>query len=499
MASLIFGTNVTPSNVIGESLERTTAELPPGRATEKVLAEAVADRSSVKGLSFEGLVAHPVTRWLEGAVGVRREATGRLVRATPLPFGEQGLAGKLAELTHTKTEWCEEALVAILGAAARTTRPDGRPLFGVRLHQFISKGDTVYASIEREDERHVTLRAQRFVPSSDRQKILLPLAFCRECGQEYYVVRRRRPDPTTTVYDPRDLGDFSGVDGQPGFLYVSSSDPWPTDPQTVLQRLPDTWLDGEDISSALKKRLPFEVALSPNGEEARSGLRAAFVPAPFGFCLRCEVAYSTRQTRDFGKLATLGSEGRSTATTILTLSAIRRLREDPSVDVRAQKLLTFTDNRQDASLQAGHFNDFVELAQLRAALAAAVAKGPPEGLRHDELPLRVFEALALPLSTYALNDQVRFAARAEVDSALRDSIGYQLYVDLRRGWRLTSPNLEQCGLLVVKYTELEAFCADEAIWQDAHPALAREMRQQRAAVCQVLLDFLRRDLAIAVP
>jgi hypothetical protein len=30
--------------------------------------------------------------------------------------------------------------------------------------------------------------------------------------------------------------------------------------------------------------------------------------------------------------------------------------------------LSFTDNRQDASLQAGHFNDFVEIGQLRSGL-----------------------------------------------------------------------------------------------------------------------------------
>ncbi len=33
-----------------------------------------------------------------------------------------------------------------------------------------------------------------------------------------------------------------------------------------------------------------------------------------------------------------------------------------------RKLLTFTDNRQDASLQAGHFNDFVQVGLLRTAL-----------------------------------------------------------------------------------------------------------------------------------
>lgn len=47
---------------------------------------------------------------------------------------------------------------------------------------------------------------------------------------------------------------------------------------------------------------------------------------------------------------------------------------------RARKLLTFVDNRQDASLQAGHLGDFVQVAQLRGALLHAVDKAGEEGL-----------------------------------------------------------------------------------------------------------------------
>ncbi len=499
VASAIFGTAVKPTNVIGESLVRATPELPDDVDTRRVLADAIADRGAVASLTLAELEQNPIVRWLEGTVGVRREPAGRLVRATPVPFGDEGLVGKLSSASGMQREWCHDALLAVLESASRTVRPDGRPLFGLRLHQFLSKGDTVYASIEAEAARHLTLHAQVFVPGTERTKILLPLAFCRECGQEYYVVRRRQVDGTTVVYEKRDLGDFNASQGQPGFLFVSAVAPWPTERQAILERLPDTWLDGDEVSSSMKKREPRAVSVAAGGQETKPGVGAAFVPAPFGFCLSCGVAYSTRQTRDFGKLATLGSEGRSTATTILSLSAIRRLREDESVQPTAQKLLTFTDNRQDASLQAGHFNDFVEIVQLRSALAAAVAKAPAAGLRHDELPQKVFEELALPLSSYALNDQVMFAQRRDVDAALREAIGYRLFVDQRRGWRLTSPNLEQCGLLEVEYDGLLELCKEETFWQDTHPALAGELSGQREAICQVLLDYLRRELAIAVP
>ncbi len=49
----------------------------------------------------------------------------------------------------------------------------------------------------------------------------------------------------------------------------------------------------------------------------------------------------------------------------------------------ARKLLTFVDNRQDASLQAGHFNDFVQVTQLRGAPATARCATSPDGLTHE--------------------------------------------------------------------------------------------------------------------
>ena len=50
-----------------------------------------------------------------------------------------------------------------------------------------------------------------------------------------------------------------------------------------------------------------------------------------------------------------------------------QLRHDDDLPDTAKKLLSFTDNRQDASLQAGHFNDFVEVGLIRSALFRALA------------------------------------------------------------------------------------------------------------------------------
>ena len=81
---------------------------------------------------------------------------------------------------------------------------------------------------------------------------------------------------------------------------------------------------------------------------------------------------------------------------------------------------------------------------------------------------------------------------------LREVLGYYLYRDLRRGWRITSPNLEQCGLLDIDYLSLGEFCTTHDEWKDTHPALARASTADRERVCRVLLDFMRRELAIRV-
>ena len=86
----------------------------------------------------------------------------------------------------------------------------------------------------------------------------------------------------------------------------------------------------------------------------------------------------------------------------------------------------------------------------------------------------------------------------EVRRSLREVLGYYLYQDLRRGWRITSPNLEQCGLLEIDYLSLTRFCADQVKWHERHIALASAQPEDRERVCRVVLGFLRRELAVRV-
>lgn len=519
VATTIFGSSVRPEDVIGETLRRTTElQSTTDAAFVSALRARVADPDKGTPTTFSAFRLDPLASWIESTFGVMLEArTGRLIRVKRprTVTGDRGAARELAELTGVDEQRCVDAIQETLLTGFRTLHPEtGFPAFAFRVHQFISRGDRVYGSLERERDRYLTIHGQQFVPG-DRDRILLPLVFCRECGQEYYAVRRTTdPESGTVRYEPREVSDrHAEEESKPGFLFASSDQPWPDrDSEEFIERLPEDWLEERggyfEVRSARRKDLPLEVLVDTSGVEDAGGSRFHFVKAPFRFCLACGVSYSARQISDFGKVGSLGSEGRSTATTVLSLSAIQNLKEEPSLDRRAQKLLSFTDNRQDASLQAGHFNDFIEIGLLRSGLYRAVVDAGSAGLTHDALTQRVFDALALPVEHYATDPTVRFAALAETQRALRNVIGYRIYRDLKRGWRITSPNLEQCGLLEIDYLSLQELAESQSDWEmwnesrdrkaPCHAALRTATPEKRAQIAKVLLDYLRRELAVKV-
>jgi hypothetical protein len=209
-------------------------------------------------------------------------------------------------------------------------------------------------------------------------------------------------------------------------------------------------------------------------------------------------------------------DNRSTATTILAVRSLIELQGDRDLRPDARKLLSFTDNRQDASLQAGHFNDFAQVALLRSALHKASKDKGARGLSHGELSRSVFDAMQLRFDEYAADPEVRGPARSATNDALRRVIDYYLYRDLQRGWRVTAPNLEDCGLLTFGYEGLEgedSLLSEAAVWQtgfsirtdgggeqfiETPEPLRSSPPELREELLHTLLDVLRRSLAVKV-
>ncbi|MFK4265421.1 protein kinase domain-containing protein [Streptomyces milbemycinicus] len=501
VAGRLFGTTVLPKRVIGETLVRATEEAPETVAAERL-------RVPAAPRSYDALTKDPLARWVESRFGLERETgTGRLRRCAPGTV--EAAAAELAARSGAPEESVREAIRTTLEAGAQAKHPvTERPLFAFRLHQFLSKGDTVYTTLEDPLTRPLTRTYQLEQPDSDG-KPLFPLAFCRECGQEYLTVWRTE-DGGAFRYEPRRDTFASGGRPGEGYLYlgVPGEDyEWPADPQKAVddRRLPESWLELDAqgvtvVKKSYKPRLPKRVVVDARGNESGEGLVAAFVPAPFLFCVHCQVSYEQTRGRDFAKLATLDQEGRSSATSLISASIVKSLRAVPeeSLGKEARKLLTFVDNRQDASLQAGHFNDFAQVTQLRGALYQAAVRAGEEGLRHDDLAEAVTEVMGLAPREYAAGTDLPPSMERRATKAFRDVVGYRLYRDLERGWRITMPNLEQTGLLRIDYEDLGWIAAHPERWQSAHATLRDADPALREEIARTLLDFMRRALAIDV-
>lgn len=520
-ASLLFGDPVMPENVIGETLCRVTPErdLYDPRFIEELRCRISHPERDFLD-SYDAFTNDPLSIWIESVLGVgQKERTGKLIRQTPISItGPKGAARKLAKLTGVDESLCVETIQNQLASSydPLNAHPESKAApFAFKVHQMISRGDTSYASLESPGERYVTLRGQRYVPREDRARVLYPLVFCRECGHEYYCVTQViRPETGQLRYEPRQFGDIvddaNRSDGSflPGYLYIDEDKPWPADTEGVVDRVPENWVEDSPTGQRIKRyyedrgRVPRPVRVQPDGVAAKpeddDAVTCAFIPSPFQFCPYCDIAYVSARGGEYGKLATLATEGRSSATTIISLSAVQSLRQCPELAESTRKLLSFTDNRQDASLQAGHFNDFVQVGLIRSALFRAMAQAEDSGLTHDILPIKALDAMNLPLEAYASVSEsgLDYQARTRARKAMQSVLDYRLYCDLERGWRVTTPNLEQCDLLRIEYMALDELCRDERIWDGKHPALAAASPETREVVCSVLLDHMRRGLAI---
>jgi Lhr-like helicase len=485
-ATRFFGHPFTSEQVIEETLERITQGDPP---TADELKQAIRNPLPT---DIEALRRHPLARWAEFFFGVEPEEpepaepvgmnnSYRLRRQTPRTLTDG--ARQLAECTGEDEACCREKLqeLFVLGGSHQPTAPR---LFAFKLHQFISQSSPVLATIEPANVRTFSLVG---IYRDEQDRVYFPLRFCRHCGQEYYQVYRTDDRVSPNI-------DFDDTDLQTGYLMLArpGEEDWRDD------YIPEEWYDANGkLRPTWRKRVPTSVWVAADGSifphEEPGTVRMWWQAQPFTLCLNCGEFY-TRREREYSKLAILSSEGRSSATTVLATSLLRRARASALMQ---DKLLTFTDSRQDASLQAGHFNDFVHLAVLRAALVQALKQ-------HQNLTFDTVASCVLQFSGLTLRDVAQNATLVETSDqgretwrTFQDLTEYRLYEDLRRGWRVLQPNLEQLGLLQINYKGLEALTNQTDIWP-SHLAIAGKTPEERLEVLRILLDHFRRKRAIHV-
>jgi len=485
-ASKIFGVNIKPENVIEETLRRV---IPYPRPISPDALKNELQKNQIPK-SWEEISNSPLCAWIEDTFGIEEETDGHLRRHIPITL-EEG-AKKLSELTNIDEKTCFEILKKYLLSASNISplnNFENLPLFGFKLHQFFSQGGTVFATIEPTSERSFDIEGQSFI-SPD--KPLFPLAFCRECGQDYYLVALNEQSGKLLPRFP--LIGFEESESTIGYLMLDENKKW----YPKAELLPDNWTNANGkVKPKYEKKLPKELQVLPDGTLSKNqnkGVHAWFIPQKLNFCLNCGKVYQP-QEKEFRKLAFLSSGGRSTATTLIIISALGQLEPVQQLNPSAKKVLSFTDNRQDAALQSGHFNDFTQTALLRSALVQALNKH--KMLTHDKIADEVYNAICLDIKDFAKNPELdpNSPAASITKETFKDLIKYKIYEDLRYGWRVTMPNLEQVGLLQIEYLGLKKLCEHEDKWKGI-PLIENLSPNERYDLLRSLLDRMRQSLAI---
>jgi Lhr-like helicase len=507
VATRLFGVPIGADAIIDESLERATDYSLSIQKLGKQLAMAI-DVEIPDQLSDEQLRTHPLAVWIELSMGLKDGL--RLERHQPLTIAQA--ARRLSEETGKQEARCREQIEKLLTVMSLPASARGgigeRAFLAFKLHRFISGAGFAFATLRKPGLRRVTLDGQRFDPE-DPEARLYGAFFCRSCGQEYHPVTQvdeggvsrfiqRSMDDT-----PTDDPDESAL---PGYLMPEPDGDADFEFSGEPAHYPEEWIEagpgGPRLKGDKRKFAPVAVFVEPDGSVVASGRRFWFIKGKFRFCLACRHT-PPGQARELTKLASLSAEGRSSATTLLASSVLRWMNDHASaVPEVKRKLLCFTDNRQDAALQAGHFNDFLFVSLLRAATLAALRKAGAQGLGDDEIGNRTQEMLGFVpenrrrRAEWMLDPEAKGVALIDAATWVSRVLSHRVWADQRQGWRYTNPNLEQLGLLQVRYLSLHELAADQEAFETAPAELRLAPPEKRLSALTILLDTMRKGLAV---
>jgi DEAD/DEAH box helicase/MrfA Zn-binding domain/Helicase conserved C-terminal domain len=506
VAARLFGAEIGPDAVIDESLQRATDD-------SIDLARATADLADVlkkplpEDLDDETLRQHPLAVWAELALGL--DDGLELKRKKPIPF-EQAVA-RLAEDSGGGAEQCRTYLEDFLTRVSLPEKQRGGSGEGAflafKLHRFISGAGEIFTTLA-DRPRTVLLEGQLEDPDAPGNR-LYPTRFCRSCGHEYHVVNKNEDDGRIRFL-PRNIDDTpletEEDDDVAGYLCPVPENDLDFAFDGELGGYPESWLEErkgiERLRSYRKKRAPMSYVVTPDGRHGAGGRGFWFIPGKFAFCLCCKDE-PNQGMRERSKLAGLSGEGRSSATTLLISSALEWMNAPESgVPDTKRKLLGFTDNRQDAALQSGHFNDFLFVSLLRGAILRTIISAGAEGLTEDEFGLKVVKALGftsvnkVARGHWMLDPSAGAVIREDAQRALAKVLAHRVWTDLRRGWRYTNPSLFVLNLLDVEFVGVADIASDRERLMAVFPELGDLTEEQRAELLKRVLGAMLEGLAV---
>lgn len=515
-ATKLFGEEFEPESVIGESYE----------PLEDIVATVLAPTPQIDQDDLEGFDDDDEKQQLANAVRLGEKLLGRqLVPAERtreglgIAFAEQKtldwLERQLSEgprgLMDLEDAYCAEVrpeserlaaarelqaalLAGTVAQVRRGERQDARLV--LKVHAFFSQGGEIVSCLTQ--RLHLNEHGETVCSACSREgddgRAMFPLVFCVACGQEFFGASIDDNRNLT----PRDIDD-EDVGSESAYIYPTSFDP---DEVTF----PDRWYtkSGKALQKKWQAAKPVNRDYCPDHNQldptcgCPSIQQVATVASPFRLCPSCGITYGGKDVREFNKLFSFGTVGRSTATDVLTSTALRML------DARERKLIAFSDNRQDTALQAAHVNALQRLILFRRALYHALLRegavvGSESGMPVEEAgkqaALLLAEAELLPPSIG------RSKSKYAASSVNKDLANYQKYLGYAALFELEESGLRRqqdlldAGLLAIDYRYLPTLARDNDAWQGVR-TLDTASETLREDYLRGFLDIIRGERAI---
>ncbi len=501
-----FGEEFLSENVVGESFIPLTVDvetkLPPisSDLQEKIInfdstidstasiIQSLLDDSSIEKIKDElflgeKLLTHPAVLFLDEELSKKPQSLTDLTTKYNEKYRK-----------NASETLCRDELLAVLlaGTVVKIIIEDQiTSIFTLKLHTFFSQGRTMMSCITKNgphihDKGEVSCStcAQRGLEAFN-----FPMHFCRSCGQEYYGIE---------ISDNNELlpCDMESVEEETetGYVFIPTKEDEEWD-------IPGEWLtDTGKVNKAFEENIPQEIDFCPTCNKISSDcnhsdkFKVYKIPKPLLFCPSCGVFYD-RRPREFSKLFSFSTVGRSTGTDILVSQMLGGL------PANQRKVIAFSDSRQDAALQSAHLNHLHKLIHFRRGMYHALVD---EGITVDnskaiflgEIGPKIYAAYerAEVMPNFRGTERI-FGTSDTLISKYQKYLHFTAINDIVDPARRNQQNLEDVGLIKITYDGLNDVAAYSSFYEEI-PELNQLSLLSRADFLSGFLDIFRRQKMI---
>lgn len=506
VASCIFGSSYTKEQVIDETLALGLSDEDPSDGELRNCINNPVPNST----DINDAKKYPTAIWIEQSIALDyKKKEGKYFRGKPISI--EDMAKRLCMQTGEDADKCQKHIIDVLNWCNTLNQQKGVSVLPYKVHQFIPQTGNVYLTIGEQSNRQITVEEKLYckeLSHGDVKIMYYPVVFSRFSGHEFYVVKvegsrimPRNFDGYATGDGDNDVNDGYIILPHNGeiadsYLLDVNSDDIPSDWYTINRK-------GErKLKKTYLSRMPQKVYVNQAGAysitkpiDGFDYMEAIFVPSPLMYDPTARVVYKGKQS-EYSKLSRIGGEGRSTATTVLSYEDII-LMQQMGIEQSDRKVLTFVDARQDAALQAGHFNDFIRIGKVRSAIWNAI-KDATEPIDNTRIARMVLDNLHLELNDYSVRQGLRGGRTNDIKNIMERYLSTIIYDDLAGNWTVIMPNLEDCALLNIGYKYLHDEITGENDSERLYdiPELEDLDDEQKEEFITQILDYMRHKLCI---